>query len=448
MVRLIKKYEDKKYRTEAKQVGTLYHVCTLDALVDYIIPENQLSASGKYWNSLLNTNNAVSFTRDALFVVPTWTVYGSPILFQFVIDGDKLSDRYKITPFNGNGVNPRALEKEEVVIGPIKNFKSYIKEVRFDIKSLFFYNTYKIIKYLKEVQEYLGPIPCRRKHLPFLQKDLSIDYKKTLREDELYKIKTLDELITLIKDSENLDVKDYIDSKELFGKYFADLSENQVITILNNHPEWINIKDKNGDTPLSNACFSNNTKLAKFLIEHDVDVNIKDKKGNTPLYWACYYKNTELAKLLLEHGADINIKDEDGYTPLYTACLNRNIELVELLIEHGADVNSKNKNGYTPLSWTCAGNNIEIAKLLIEHGADVNFKDEDGNTPLYWACIRDSTELVKLLLEHGAGKDFNVNNLPNYITKNKQIEELVLSYLNKNKKTESVRVRRLYRRYL
>ena len=123
-----------------------------------------------------------------------------------------------------------------------------------------------------------------------------------------------------------------------------------------------------------------------------------------------------------------------------------NIELVKLLLEHGADVNIKDDvDRKTPLYNACYKNKLNIAKLLLKHGADVNIKDGYGLTPLYNACYYNNIELIKLLLEHGAGKDLDVNNLPDYITRNKQIEDLVLSYLNKNKKTESIKIRRLYR---
>ena len=174
--------------------------------------------------------------------------------------------------------------------------------------------------------------------------------------------------------------------------------------------------------------------------------NIKDTNGETPLYLACENSHTELVKLLLEHGADANIKSEYGYTPLYRACDKDNTEVVKLLLEHGADVNSKDNYGNTLLYSACKNNNTELAKLLLEYGADVNNKNKYGGTLLYWACLKNNTELVKLLLDYGAWKDLNVNNLPNYITNRKEIEELVLSYLNKNKeRNESVRFRRLYR---
>ena len=239
------------------------------------------------------------------------------------------------------------------------------------------------------------------------------------------------------------------------------------------------IKDSEGKTPLSNACYNDNIEVAKFLIEHGADVNSKDrdwytplywacykenielvkllleqgadvdsknKKGETPLYWACKKGNTEIVKLLLEHGADVNIKDKYVDTPLYWACVKNHTEVAKVLIGHGADVNSENNYGVSPLSWACRNNNIELVKFLIEHGADVNSKGEDEETPLSQACIKSNIEVVKLLLEHGAGKDLDADNLPDYITKNKQIEDLVLSYLNKNKgRNESIRLRRLYR---
>ena len=583
-----RKYEDKSYTLESKQVGTLYHVCTLSALVDYIIPENKLSASGKYRNALLNTNNAVSFTRDSLFVVPTWTVDGADILFQFVVDGDKLSERYKITPYQAldwTQDRPTWSEKEEVVKGPIKNFKSYIKEVRFDIKSLKPATLSRQKDYLEKVKEYLGSIKCTRTTLPYHSGDNKHNYKKTKNELELYKIKTLDDLIQYIESVKGIrgsaysnTLVDTIDSIDLFFKYYDDLSDDQLGILLKKYPKWINIKDKNGYTPLYNACSKENIELAKLLIEHGADVNSKSKYEDTPLYNACYHNYTEVAKLLIEHGADVNFKNRDGYTPLYwacvkddtevaklllehgadvnikqkkygetplnVACIKDNIDIVKLLLEYGADVNNKNKNGETPLLWSCKNNKTELVKLLIEYGVDVNIKDKDEWTPLYWVCYRDNIELAKLLLElgadhnikddgretplywacyhnntelaklllehgadvnseskygdtplnracyhnntelaklliehgadvnskdkygrtplyhaysfsnielakllleHGAGKDFDVNNLPEYITRNKEIEDLIFSYMNKSK-NESIRLRRLYRR--
>ncbi len=197
MVKLYRK--EKENINESKQVGTLYHICTLDALVKFIIPNNELRASGKYYNKLLDTYEAISFTRDSLFVVPTETVRNAGILFQFEIDGNKLSEKYKVKPYNGNGENPKYREREEVVIGPITDFKSYVRKVRFDVKDLYSIidDPQNIVSQLKQVYSYLGSIECKRVELPFLDKDdWSVLFSKTKSN---FQINTLEDLIKLLE---------------------------------------------------------------------------------------------------------------------------------------------------------------------------------------------------------------------------------------------------------
>ena len=383
MVRLIRRYEDREYRTEAKQVGTLYHVCTLDAFANRIIEDkelgtkNNLHSSGKYWNGLLKTYNAVSFTRDKLFVVPTDEIRESNILFQIVVDGDKLSNKYKIIPYQDliSVDYPKLSQKEEVVIGPITNFKSYIKEVHFDIKDLetLFNNSNSLIYNLKQVIEYLGTIKCTRVNLPYSDNYGNLKFKYS---SHTFKINTLEELIDKITTKNN--TIGYIDTTDLLEKYLDTHNRS---------------------------------------ISSDLDLLYKDNSK---------FFTKSICNLLLTKSEDINV--------------------IKFCLEHGADVNIKDKYMCTPLNTACLRNNTELARLLLEHDADVNIKDKNNREPLYWACLYNNIELAKLLLDHGSGRDLDINNLPDYITKNKQIEDLVLSYLNKNKgRNESIKIRRLYR---
>ena len=86
---------------EGKQVGDIYHVCTVDSYLKYIKPMNILSSSGQYNNWLHNSEtNWVSFTRNKRFTVETDDIFSSKVLLQIVVDGDKLSENYKIEPYN------------------------------------------------------------------------------------------------------------------------------------------------------------------------------------------------------------------------------------------------------------------------------------------------------------------------------------------------------------
>lgn len=113
---------------EAKQVGDIYHFCTLQVAVKYIIPNDTLSPSGKWTNSLIGSSNVLSFTRDKRFIVDLLSY--EKILVRFEVDGNKLSENHKIFPYNDIGTEyGDELEKEEVVVGKITNFSKYIKSI-------------------------------------------------------------------------------------------------------------------------------------------------------------------------------------------------------------------------------------------------------------------------------------------------------------------------------
>jgi len=105
--------------TEAKQVGTIYHF-TND--LEKILQTNLLKAT-----SVKNSStplSIVSFTRTPhrTFDIAR---YSDSVL---VIDGDKLSNKYKISPFKDPKVDWED-EMEERVFGDIPNIDQYIIKV-------------------------------------------------------------------------------------------------------------------------------------------------------------------------------------------------------------------------------------------------------------------------------------------------------------------------------
>ena len=101
------------------------------------------------------------------------------ILFQIVVDGNKLSENYKIGPYNDlpfNGYDIIAdREKEEAVKGPIKNASKYIKEIRFD-----FYNecvsdkTLTLVSDLDPDLVYFNFIRKRNKEINYILDDANV----------------------------------------------------------------------------------------------------------------------------------------------------------------------------------------------------------------------------------------------------------------------------------
>ena len=73
------------------------------------------------------------------------------------------------------------------------------------------------------------------------------------------------------------------------------------------------------------------TEIAKELISAKADVNVKDKEGNTPLISAAKEGHTEVAKELIGAKADVNARDKDGTTPLIWAAKRGHMEIANMI---------------------------------------------------------------------------------------------------------------------
>lgn len=85
-----------------------------------------------------------------------------------------------------------------------------------------------------------------------------------------------------------------------------------------------------------------NHRELKRILESGIDVNIRDKDGSTPLINAAYYNDIEAVKILISFNANLELFDYDGYTALMYAAMNNCKEAGEYLLSKGAIVNAKN----------------------------------------------------------------------------------------------------------
>ncbi|XP_017786383.1 PREDICTED: rabankyrin-5-like [Nicrophorus vespilloides] len=69
-----------------------------------------------------------------------------------------------------------------------------------------------------------------------------------------------------------------------------------------------NVRDSEGDTPLSLSLQVGNMELVPILIRGDADVNVRNGKDLTLLHQAIMKEDSTTALFLLDHGADINAK--------------------------------------------------------------------------------------------------------------------------------------------
>lgn len=164
-------------------------------------------------------------------------------------------------------------------------------------------------------------------------------------------------------------------------------------------------KVKNGQFPLWQAVWKNDTAMVSLLLKYGADANQKFKKKEgdlTLLGVAAQEGSLEVAQLLVNGGADVNEKSFVGHAPIRIAARNGKIDLIKYFLSKGAEVDTEGDDRATPLEHAASKGHLEIVQLLFEKGADINHQDKDGDFPLGEAAKSGFIDVVKYLLSKGA----------------------------------------------
>jgi ankyrin repeat protein len=102
----------------------------------------------------------------------------------------------------------------------------------------------------------------------------------------------------------------------------------------NDHHDYYNWWNKNGQTPLHLAVWNGCVESVKNLLDSYVDPMVLDKHDDTPLHDAARRGHLEIAQLLLDAGAVVDAINETGETPLDLASQSNQSEMVEYLMRY------------------------------------------------------------------------------------------------------------------
>lgn len=160
-----------------------------------------------------------------------------------------------------------------------------------------------------------------------------------------------------------------------------------------------------GNCPVLFAAQHGNIPLLQALIGKKADLNVKDKNGATPLVLALRAK--EMRDFLIASGAELETQVMDrGMKILHFAIENfSDGEPACYLLDKGASPDSTDMFGDTPLHYAARERNLVVVKALLAKKADVNCQNKNGETPIFLAAGRGDVEIVKLLLDNGAKLD-------------------------------------------
>jgi ankyrin repeat protein/beta-lactamase regulating signal transducer with metallopeptidase domain len=194
-----------------------------------------------------------------------------------------------------------------------------------------------------------------------------------------------------------------------------------------------------GNTPLCDACESDNEEIVRLLLDHGAGLETVTSGGFTPLLYAAYVHAPRCLALLLDRGANIKARNpnpnwncgvldfaaiftgEDanrtGIEKPTTERLNRSMATVQVLLDHGMDINSTNREGFSLLSVAIVNGQSAWTEMLLRRGAKVNTMDQYGGTPLInairtMAQIKDTRFFAVLdeLLARGADPNLGIDN--------------------------------------
>ena len=125
-----------------------------------------------------------------------------------------------------------------------------------------------------------------------------------------------------------------------------------VLPILMDYNPKVNLVDNHGNTALHCMQSYTSVTIAKVLVNGGADPNIRNKEQETPICRAVWSNNWEILKYLAKK-AEIDIVGGKHGGPLHIACYQSNLHLVKMLVDAGADVNLFDPVIETPLQSGC-----------------------------------------------------------------------------------------------
>lgn len=180
--------------------------------------------------------------------------------------------------------------------------------------------------------------------------------------------------------------------------------------------ELLELRDKDGRTPLLLAAMQGDITIFKALLAAGAKIDATDKNKKNGLH-LCAEADQEaghknIAELLCTNKALIDAKDDCDLTPIIYAAYSERFDIWEVLIRAGAIPNIKGLYESTALHTTLKLGKLDILPLIAQH-QDLFQKmlnspnKKEGETPVFLTLANIYPEACKFLLASGADPSSN-----------------------------------------
>jgi ankyrin repeat protein len=171
----------------------------------------------------------------------------------------------------------------------------------------------------------------------------------------------------------------------------------------------INIANRYGMTPLSEAASRRNPAAIKLLLDAGANISAMGP-GGTALHYAASSRCKGSMRLLLDAGCPASAVTSSLETALDQAILHNFTAAIQMLVDAGCPVLNRNAFGGTALRMAAWGGHLaSIDELIRVAGADIVKLDDNGSGDLVCVALTrearspHSVEAVaRLLVDHGA----------------------------------------------
>ena len=158
----------------------------------------------------------------------------------------------------------------------------------------------------------------------FTYGDRSVDEKKFINADtDFQRIENFKSICSLIPNKHEFYASSANGEYKSLAQFEKKFNEGEI--------KDINASDGFGWTFLHYAVSRNNIEAINFIVKHGGNIELKNKDGETPLFTATVLENIEAMKALLKLNAEVDTKNALGIHLLYIAEHKKNPEIGKIL---------------------------------------------------------------------------------------------------------------------
>jgi ankyrin repeat protein len=178
----------------------------------------------------------------------------------------------------------------------------------------------------------------------------------------------------------------------------------------------INWQNEKGEGFLHLCASSNLTQSMQWLISKGCNIDLKTKDGLSPIFYAVEHNRKEAVQLLINSKANIDLTNNHHRTPLQEAVISGRNNVIDILMRNSHELNNIDEHGHNLVFDAVSNGSKDIVKKVIAHKeVDLNQIDNEGKSILHQKAVLNNNELAIELMEAGANPTLKDNYGKNFL---------------------------------